>query len=529
VTLGRQLRRPELPATGARWCEAALPEGSVYRFLARERGRLFPPELFADLFQPTGRRSVPPSILAVVMVLQRLEGLSDREAADRFAFDVRWRYAAGVADAVAGEETASFAHTVLVDFRARLRASADPDRIFRVTCDLARQLGLVGVKRVLDSAPLEDAVTTQDTVTMLRGAIRGLLRACPPALKAKVRAGLQREDDYAAPGKPACDWTDRAAREALVDALVRDAYRAHYALRDQRLDPRTAEAAVLLATVTGQDIEETTDGRFRIFEGTAPDRVISTVDPQARHGHKTAAHGFDGYKAHVAIDPDSEVICAAEVSPATSGDAAVAPTLLDDLTPAQDGGPATGAVVYGDSAYGTGTNLAWLDHHGLTPMVRAQLPTAPGGRFAKGQFRIDLQAGTVTCPARVTAPILSASRGGGRARFGAACSVCPLRQACTSSVRGRVVAIHPQEAELAAARARQRDPAWLADYRATRPKVERKLAHLLRRRHGGRRARVRGLVRVTQDLKLLAAAVNLARFATLGLRHNSTGWQVQPA
>jgi hypothetical protein len=131
VTLGRQLRRPELPTVGARWCEAALPERSVYRFLARERTRLFPPELFADLFQATGRRSVPPSILAVVMVLQRLEGLSDREAADRFAFDVRWRYAAGVADGVAGEETASFAHTVLVDLRARLRRSADPDRIFR--------------------------------------------------------------------------------------------------------------------------------------------------------------------------------------------------------------------------------------------------------------------------------------------------------------------------------------------------------------------------------------------------------------
>jgi IS5 family transposase len=78
-------------------------------------------------------------------------------------------------------------------------------------------------------------------------------------------------------------------------------------------------------------------------------------------------------------------------------------------------------------------------------------------------------------------------------------------------------------------RARQRAPAWLADYRATRPKVERKLAHLLRRRHGGRRARVRGLVRVAQDFKLLAAAVNLARLASLGLRSTSTGWQVQPA
>jgi hypothetical protein len=114
---------------------------------------------------------------------------------------------------------------------------------------------------------------------MLRGAIRGLLRACPPALKAKVQAGLQRDDDYAAPGKPACDWTDRTAREALVDTLVRDAYRAHFALRGEQLDPRTAEAAALLATVTGQDIEETSDGRFRIFAGTAPDRVISTVDP----------------------------------------------------------------------------------------------------------------------------------------------------------------------------------------------------------------------------------------------------------
>jgi hypothetical protein len=527
VTLGRQLRRPDLPTTGARWCEAALPEGSVYRFLARERVRLFPPELFADLFEPTGRRSVPPSILAVVMVLQRLEGLSDREAADRFAFDVRWRYAAGVADAVAGEETASFAHTVLVDLRARLRRSADPDRIFRVTCQLARQVGLVGVRRVLDSAPLEDAVTTQDTVTMLRGAIRGLLRACPPELAAKVRGLLQR-DDYRTPGKPVCDWQDPAAREVLVDALVRDAYRAHYALRGQRLDPRVAEAAAVLATVTGQDIEESPDGRFRIFEGTAPDRIISTVDPEARHGHKTTAHGFDGYKAHVAVDPDSEVISAAEVSSAATGDAAVAPRLLEDLVQGQ-GEPAAQAVVYGDSAYGTDAHLAWLDQQGCRPMVTTQVPIAAGGRFTKDQFRIDLQARTVTCPARVTVAIIPVRRGGGRARFGVACSVCPLRQACTTSMRGRVVAVHPHEAELAAARARQRDPSWRADYRATRPKVERKLAHLLRRRHGGRRARVRGLVRVTQDFRLLAAAVNLARFATLGLRSTATGWQVQPA
>ena len=123
------------------------------------------------------------------------------------------------------------------------------------------------------------------------------------------------------------------------------------------------------------------------------------------------------------------------MSTATSGDAVVAPSLLGDLTAnSQGGGGAAQAVVYGHSAYGTGAHLAWLDRHGLTPMVKAQLPTAPGGRFAKDQFRIDLQAQTVTCPARVTVAITPARRGGGRARFGVACSVCPLRQACTSSV-----------------------------------------------------------------------------------------------
>jgi hypothetical protein len=530
VTLGRRLHRQDLPDAGTRYCEATLPERSIYRLLHTHRERLFPDALFADLFQATGRRSVPPSILAVVMVLQRLEGLSDREAADRFAFDVRWRYAAGVGDPVAGEETTSFASTVLVDLRARLRASKDPDRIFRVTTELAREVGLVGVRRVLDSAPLLDAVATQDTVTLVRSAIRGLLRACPSALAARVRQGLQRSDDYRAPGKPACDWDDPVARERLVDELTRDGYRALYALRRQPLDARVREAAELLAVVVGQDIEETDDGRFRIAQGTAPDRVISTVDPQARHGHKTAARGFDGYKAHIAIDPDSELITAAEASTATTSDADLTDRLLGDLVddqPGQHGQPAQ-AVAYGDSSYGSGANLARLERLGIQARVKAPVPTAPGGRYAKTAFRIDLAHGTVTCPAKLTVPIIVAGHGG-RARFGRACSVCPLRDACTSSPAGRTVSIHSHEAQLLAARARQRSPAWLADYRATRPKVERKLAHLLRRRHGGRRARMRGLVRIGQDFRLLAAAVNLARLAVLNLDWHAGRWQVAVA
>ena len=544
MTLGLAERQGRLGNVAVARCEQALPERSIYRLLHTERDRLFPDELFADLYTQHGRRSIPPSILAVVMVLQRLEGCSDREACDRFTYDLRWRYAAGVDDEMPG-----FAHTVLVELRARLRASSDPERIFRVTTELARQAGLVGARRVLDSSPLFDAVATQDTVTLLRGAIRGLLRACSPELAALVRVALARDDDYQAAGKPVCDWDDPAARERLVDALFRDGYRALGALRGRALGPEAAQAAELLATVIGQDIEETADGRFVIAQGVTPDRVISVVDPQARHGHKSNARGFDGDKGHVAIDPDSEVITQAEVGAANAGDAAMAPALLADLSavadptaqaagPTADAAPADPAaaastgqapIVYGDAAYGTGALLADLEQRGVTAMTKVAAPTAPAGHFTKAQFRIDLDAGTVTCPARLQVPILPARGGGGLARFGRACQVCPLASACTSSRAGRTVTIHPQEAGLQTARCRQQDPAWRADYRAHRPTVERKLAHLLRRRHGGRRARVRGLVRVAQDWRLLAAAVNLARLAALGVRHRPGGWVAAPA
>jgi hypothetical protein len=235
----------------------------------------------------------------------------------------------------------------------------------------------------------------------------------------------------------------------------------------------------------------------------------------------------------VAIDPDSEVICAAEVGAANAGDAAMAARLLADLStgsaadpspPAAAAPPPPAPIVYGDAAYGTGALLADLDQRGVTAMTKVAAPTAPQGHFPKDRFRIDLDAGTVTCPARLSVPIIPARQGGGVARFGRACQVCPLQASCTSSTAGRTITIHPHEARLQAARGRQREPAWWADYRAHRPTVERKLAHLLRRRHGGRRARVRGRLRVAQDWRLLAAAVNLARFAALGVRSRPGGW-----
>ncbi len=539
MTLGVAPRQADLFRSTAAYCEGRVAPDSIYGILHRECFRLFPDEMFADLFDDAGRRSVPPMIVAVVMVLQRIEGCSDREAADRFAFDARWKYAAGGLDF----DYPGFVHTVLVDMRARLARSARPDRIFEAALEAARAAGLVGRRRVLDSTPLYDAVATMDTVTLVRSAIRGLLRACDGELAGELRGLLRRDDDYAAAGKPACDYDDAAAREELVDALARDARALLAALDGQELGAALAQAAALLASVTGQDLEQDAAGVFRIARRVAPDRVISTVDPDARHGHKTSARGFDGYKGHIAIDPDSEIVTATGATPGNSGDAEAAESLLADLLPgdqdsaASETAPVAGAhratpaaddsqpAAYGDAAYGSGELLERLDGAGIYNGIKCQPPAAVKGCFPKDRFTIDLDGKTVTCPAGVTVPIRAATgRHAGTARFAAACRTCPLAAQCTTAKEGRTITIGPHEARLAAARIRQADPAWKADYRATRPKVERKIGHLMRRRHGGRRARVRGLVKVAADFALLAAAVNLARLGVLGVAHRNGAW-----
>jgi Transposase DDE domain/Transposase domain (DUF772) len=541
MSLGQADRQGNLLDDVMRFCGEALPENSIYSFLHRERDRLFPDEMFADLFDERGRRSVPPSVVAVVMILQRLEGLSDREAVERFCFDARWRYAAGVGGYDSGGWT-SFAHTVLVDMRERLRRSKRPDRIFEVALEAAREAGLIGRKRALDSTPLYDAVTTMDTVTLIRSAIRGLLKAADDALETELRGVLRSGDDYASAAKPQIDWDDHDARDALVDSRAKDAFACLAPLDGRELNPMVTEAMVLLATVVGQDIEEGDDGVVRIARQVAKDRVISTVDAEARHGRKTRARSFDGYKGHAAVDPDSEIITATTVTPGNAGDASVAENLIADLLD-DDRSDATGAptkndvvgdepdeeaaertTVYGDNAYGTGPILERLEDAGIDSRCKTQPPTTAGEMFTKDCFTINLEDGCVTCPNGVTVGITRHRRGGGLAYFGDACATCPLCSQCTTAANGRTISINSHEESLARARTRQTDPRWRDDYRATRPKVERKLAHLMRRKHGGRRARVRGTQKVDADFRLLAAATNLARLGVLGVRSGKRGW-----
>jgi Transposase DDE domain/Transposase domain (DUF772) len=547
MSLGLSPRQQDMLATTTSFCEPLVAPDSIYGLLHRECHRLFPDEMFADLFCDVGRRCVPPMIVAVVMVLQRLEGCSDREAVERFRFDLRWKYAAGGL----GFDYPGFVHTVLVDMRARLSDSERPERIFEVTREVAERSGLVGRRRVLDSTPIYDAVATMDTVTLVRSAIRGLLGVCGPDLEAELRAVLARDDEYRSAGKPVCDYDDPQAREALVDALAQDARALLLALDGRELSEAVSDAAALLASVTGQDLEESEDGIFRIARRVAKDRIISTVDPDARHGHKTSARGFDGYKGHVSVDPDSELILATAVTAANGGDAAAAEELLADDLATTDQPPEAETAqsaraqaeqradperddnepplsVYGDSAYGSGELVNTLEQAGAQANCKVQPPVSPGGRFSKDAFTIDLEIGTVSCPAGNTTSLRPFGEGQ-IAKFAAACDGCPLAERCTTAKEGRTIYVGPYEQQLARARQRQSDPAWKADYKATRPKVERKISHLMRRRHGGRRARVRGKPKVSADFALLAAAVNLARLALLGIVAQHGGWQANSA
>jgi hypothetical protein len=486
--------------------------------LAEHRRELFPDALFADLFPSAlGRPSVPADVVAAVLVLQALEGRSDREAVEALTFDLRWKAACGLPVAAAG-----FHSTVLTYWRRRLATSARPNRIFDAVREVVAATGaLTGkTRRALDSTVLTDAVATQDTVTQLIAAIRRVRREVPGA--AEVVAAHCTAHDYDDPGKPAIAWDDPEARAGLVDALVTDAHRLLGHLPDQQLGPRPAEAVALLALVAGQDVEpgegsDGTDGRWRIARKVAEDRVISTVDPDARHAHKTVHRHTDGFKAHLVAEPDTGLITSCTLTRASgpdTGDAAVGIGLLAaDRT---IGGP---VQVLADSAYGTGPMLAALAAAGHSAVIKPWPPRSliPDG-FTTADFTVDEHAGTVTCPAGHTVGYTPIKRA---ARFGDRCAGCPLQARCTASPRGRTVVLAEHDALQRTHRAHAADPDFQALYRRHRPMIERSIAWVT---CGNRRLRYRGAGKNDAWLHLRAAAINLRRLLTLGLTGIDGRW-----
>ena len=491
-----------------------LAAGGVFRFLAEHRGSLFPDELFADLFTSVrGRPSVPADVVATVIVLQTLHGLSDRDAADAVTFDLRWKAACGLS-----VTAFAFHPTTLTYWRRRLAASDRPNRIFEVVKDVINQTGVLAGRnrRALDSTVLDDAVATQDTVTQLIAAIRRVRREVPGA--GEVIAGCCSAHDYDDPGKPMIAWDDEMARAGLVDALVRDA-RAVLAALDAADGPKAADALGLLALVAGQDVELVAEGsdppRWRIARRVAPDRVVSVIDPEARHAHKTVHRRQDGFKAHVSVEPDTGLVTDCRLTKAAgagNSDAAIGPSLLTGET-----GP---VEVLADSAYGSGDARAAFAEAGHTTVIKpAPLRAAVPGGFTLDDFDIDRDAGLVTCPAAQQRRITP----GGAAVFGNACLPCPLRARCTTSRDGRTISVNPHHELLADARAQAADdPEFAATYRQHRPMVERSIAWLTR---GNRRLRYRGVTNNDLWLHHRAAAINLKRLITgYGLTRQDRAW-----
>jgi len=513
-----------------------VPEGSMFAFLAQHRGRVFPDELFADLFSSgKGRRSLPGSVAASILTLQTLLDYSDAETAEAARCDLRWKVACGMA-----LDEAGFHPTTLTYWRRRLARSDRPHRINNAVRQVIEATGILRGRRrrAVDSTILADAVATQDTITQLISQIRRVARIVPGA--AEQIAAVCTGHDYSRPGKPSIDWDDPAAKDALVSALVNDATTLLVGVEHAKLDDEAQQALALLALVAGQDVEpaegsDGTDGRWRIARKVAEDRVVSTVDPDARHTRKSPEARRDGYRAHVSAEPDTGVITDEALTKAAgteNSDPAVAQQFLAaDLATAAAAAD-TGAnndeqdsvatrEWYGDSAYGTGDLRGALHDAGHEAVIKPKPLQAPvKGGFTVDDFTVDEASQTVTCPAEVTRPI-STTR---IATFGAACRGCPLRQRCTTSKTGRKIVLHERDNLLRQARHDwKNNPGLRQRYRHHRPNIERVVSQIASR--GGRRLklRYRGTEPNNAWLKRRTAALNLRNLISRGLDF-TTGW-----
>ena len=502
-------------------CRELIPAGSVFAFLAEHREALFPAGMFADMYPSrNGRPSMPPQVLASAVVLQSLHGLSDFEAVQVLRCDLRWKAACGL-----GLYDTAFDPSLLSYFRRRLARSSDPNRVFAAVKQVVAETGVLRgrARRALDSTVLDDAVATQDTVTQLISAVRRVVREVPGALQ--VVEEHCTAHDYDDPGKPKIAWNDEQARAVLIDALVTDAHRVLGHLPERAYGPAAADALGLLALVAGQDVEvaegsDGRDGRWRIARGTVYDRLVSTVDPQARHIHKNRTRHQDGYRAHVAFEPEVGLFTEVALTGGAGAENHEA-TIAKDLLAEEDGD----LTVLGDTAYSAGDLREHLHTEGHHPVLKPPPlnPAVPGG-FTLDDFTIETTAGQVTCPAGHTRPLgRPAANGSRQAQFKALCATCPLAPHCTRSKTGRVVSVHPRYDQLKAARDHAAtSQQWKNEYRRWRPPVERAIAWLTA--HGNRRVPYRGVIKNNVWLHHRAAALNLRRLITLGLTHTTGTW-----
>jgi transposase len=504
----------------AAWCVGLLAAGSIYALLAEHGERIVRDEDFADCYSAgMGRPSIPPSLLAKVLLLAYRDGLSDQRAMEALRFDLRWKAALDLPFDHPG-----FHPTSLVKFRARLLLHGKERVVFERSIELATELGLLDgdVEQIVDSTPMLGAAAIQDTVLLVRAGVRKLLDAARAVDASAARELTDRlAFDYRRPReKPAADWHDKPTREGMLVQVAVDAQRALREVEQHNglaAAPSVSEAASVLREIIGQEFETADEPDLpRPRHGRRVRQIISAHDPEMRHGRKTNAWRFTGYKLHVATATKTPLLTAIAISPGNEHDGHHAATLVD-----QQPEHRRPERVLGDTAYGNLEVREQLEGRQTTVLAPLHLTRTPGdeSKVDKDQFTVDLDAGKVTCPQGKTAniqkprPNWPRADGVRYARFVPGdCQPCPIRERCSPS-GSRNIRINRREDLRQAAMRELADPTELAHLKQTRPRIERLLGLIVHRYHA-RKTRYYGARKATLQAVWTAVLVNLHPIAT---------------
>ena len=475
--------------------------------------------MFAHMYSEIGRPSVPPTYMTVLMIIQTREGWSDGQAIEAAMFDDRVKYALGVSRT----PEVSCDRSTLCKFRARALVN-DLDRaILKQSLLGAATAGLLADDEdLVDSYMVSGAAAKQGTFLLIHQAIRGVLwqAACE-----RVTVPTLRRDDYAIRRKPDIDWTDESQRNQLLEDLVTDSRTLTTALKDQPgLSEELKQKLDLLCAVTGQDIETLPDGTVRIAQRVAKDRIISVVDEEMRHGHKTTSAKTDGYKTHLmtpnVTSDQPRLVTSVVVTGANVPDGDVVGELVAERTYLTGAAP---KQMMGDTAYGSEAVQERVREVSKETSVVAPVPPAvnKAGHFSKSDFVIDTDAHTVTCPAGHTISYVPKKpRPNMKPKQvvfmdEAKCQECPLRAQCVNGKGPRSIRVRADEKQVQEKRAKQRTSEWTEHYRE-RSRVEHVNENMVR--HGGREARYFGKRKTEFQERMCATGHNineLARVAAL--------------
>lgn len=487
---------------------------TLYGYLAQHRGQLFRDQDFAKLYcRDNGRPSTPPSLAVTILFLRAYEGVSFVEAIERTKYDLRWKVALGLE-----MEEVPIQKSALQEFQARLVLHEQSEALLKKSIDEARRAGYLTTRKIrvaLDTTPTLGLGAVKDTYNLLADGIEKL--ACRLAEVADEaiaswadKQGLQRYFGSSLKGEAAIDWDDKTQRDKLLTKIVEDARRllslAEKAQQDYPQHRQEIQAdAALLERLIHQDVEEKPGGGCQVKEGTEKDRLISVHDPEMRHGRKSASKTFNGHKAAVAVDMESQLICAVELLSGNAGDQEKALELVHQTERVME---AEVEETVGDCAYGGGpTRKAFADEGRV---LTAKVPASHNGDcFPKTAFEIDLDRMEVRCPAGQIATEYRSAKQSRAGRFvfdEATCQSCPLRSQCVRGQGPRSINIQHEERLQQQARAHNQSEAGKKTLRQ-RVVVEHRIARLVRL--GIRQSRYFGKTKTRFQVVMAAVVANL--------------------